>query len=69
MQISYKKNLVTNVCNITVPEVAANYIKYLLKNKADLVEANGHAVTLKGSRAYLNGVATTWDALPSQLGE
>lgn len=69
MQISYKKNLVTTICNIYVPEVASNYIKYLLKSNFDVVEANGHILTLKGSRVYLNGVVTTWGALPSQLGE
>jgi hypothetical protein len=69
MQISYKKNLVTTVCNIAMPEVAANYIKYLLKNVVDVVEANGHAVTLKGVRVYVNGKASTWGALPLQVGE
>lgn len=69
MQISYKKNLVTTICNIAVPEVATNYIKYLLKNVVDVVEANGHAITLKGVRVYVNGKASTWGTLPLQVGE
>lgn len=70
MQISYTLGQVTRVwstCNH--PEVGANYIKYLLKNTVDKVDANGKTITLKGSRVYIDGKVSTWGVLALELGE
>lgn len=69
MYIEYTKGRVTTCYNIRQPEVASNYIKYLLKNEVNEVRANNKIITLKGSRVYIDGKASTWGALPTQVGE
>jgi hypothetical protein len=66
INVVYKKGQLTTHMNLH-PKVLGQVTKYMLKQGVDSLLVEGRAVSIKGTRVYLDGILTTWSAFEKEF--